>query len=122
MGRMGQTAGSGWSCSSARAPSTLQPVVVPQTPPTGTSLARDITLYTLGRLGLVAVIAGLLVLLGVPLLVAILLGLVVALPLSLVLMRSLRARVSAGLNSLSASRRAERNRLRAQLSGEQHRD
>jgi hypothetical protein len=94
-------------------------VGAPQIPPTGTALARDVALYSAARLALVAVLALLLVLAGVPLLVSILLALVVALPLSMVLLRSLRVRVSAGLAAAGARRRAERDRLRSQLRGEQ---
>ena len=87
------------------------------TPPTGSSLVRDLTLYTAVRLALVAVVALVLVLAGVPLLVSILLALVLVLPLSLVLFRSLRTRVTAGLQQAGERRRAERDRLRAQLRG-----
>lgn len=87
------------------------------TPPTGSALARDLAFYTAARLALVALVASLLMLAGIPLLVSILLGLVVALPLSLVLLRSLRARVGAGLQVIGERRRAERDRLRAQLRG-----
>lgn len=86
------------------------------TPP-GSSLARDLTLYTAARLVLVALVTLVLVLAGVPLLVSILLALVLVLPLSLVLFRSLRARVVAGLYEAGERRRAERARLRAQLRG-----
>ena len=86
-------------------------------PPTGSSLARDLTLYTAARLALVTVVALLLVLSGVPLLVSVLLGLVVALPLSWVLLRPLRARVTTGLRLSAERRRAERARLRHQLRG-----
>lgn len=88
-------------------------------PPTGPSLARDVALYTLARLALVALLTSLLVLAGVPLLVALLLSLVVALPLSLVVLSGLRTRMNAGLRAAGARRRAERDRLRAQLRGEQ---
>lgn len=83
----------------------------------GSSLARDLTLYTVARLVLVAVVTLALVLAGVPLLVSILLALVLVLPLSLVLFRSLRRRVAAGLHQAGERRRAERERLRAQLRG-----
>jgi hypothetical protein len=43
----------------------------------------------------------------------------VALPLSMVLLRSLRLRVAAGLAAAGARRRAERDRLRNQLRGDQ---
>ncbi|MGH3774291.1 MAG: DUF4229 domain-containing protein [Pseudonocardiaceae bacterium] len=87
----------------------------PQNPPTGSALARDVALYSAARLALVAVVATLLVLAGVPLLVSILFALVVALPLSMVLLRSLRARVNAGMAAAAARRRSERDRLRSQL-------
>jgi len=86
-------------------------------PPAGAALARDVARYTVARLALVAVVAALLVLAGVPLLVSVLLALVVALPLSLVLLRSLRARVAAGMHAAGERRRAERARLRDQLRG-----
>lgn len=88
-----------------------------ETPPTGPALARDIVLYSVVRLALVALLAALLVLAGVPLLVSVLLALVVSLPLSWVLLRPLRLRVAAGLSAAGARRRAERDRLREQLRG-----
>jgi hypothetical protein len=94
-------------------------VVAPQIPPAGPALARDVALYSAARLALVAVIAFLLLLAGVPLLVSILLALVVALPLSMVLLGSVRARVNAGLAAVGARRRDERDRLRRQLRGEE---
>jgi membrane protein implicated in regulation of membrane protease activity len=93
-------------------------VVTPETPPTGSALVRDVVLYTVARLAVVAIAALLLVLAGVPLLVSILLALVVALPLSMLLFRSLRARVNAGLAVQGQRRRAERDRLRRQLRGD----
>jgi hypothetical protein len=94
-------------------------VVAPQNPPTGPALVRDVALYSAARLALVAVTALLLLLAGVPLLVSLLLAVVVALPLSMVLLGSLRARVNAGLAVVGARRRAERDRLRRQLRGEE---
>lgn len=91
-----------------------------QHPPSGrATLARDVALYTLARLGLVAVIALLLVLARVPAAVALLLALVVSLPLSLFVFRGLRLRVNAGITEATERRRAERERLRAQLRGEE---
>jgi hypothetical protein len=92
--------------------------VVSQITPTGSALTRDLILYSLARVALVALLALLLVLMKVPLLVAVLLALVVALPLSLVLFRSLRLRVAVGMSAVRARRTAERDRLRAQLRGE----
>lgn len=94
-------------------------VVVTQNPPRRPALARDVVLYSAARLALVAVTASLLLLAGVPLLVSLLLAVVVALPLSIALLGSLRARVSAGLAAVGARRRAERDRLRRQLRGEE---
>jgi hypothetical protein len=78
-----------------------------------------VALYTLARLALIGLLTALLVLAGVPLLVALLLSLVVPLPLSLVLLPRLRNRMNAGLRAARARRRGERDRLRAQLRGEQ---
>ena len=60
--------------------------MAPQNPPRHPALARDVVLYSAARLALVAVIALLLLLAGVPLLVALLLAVVVALPLSVLLL------------------------------------
>jgi hypothetical protein len=83
------------------------------------TLTRDLVLYTLARFGLLAVIALLLVLAGVPAVVALLLALVVSLPLSVIVLPGLRTRVNAGLAETTQRRRAERARLRAQLRGDQ---
>jgi len=93
-------------------------VGTPQTAPTGSALVRDVVLYTAARLAMVAIMALLLVLAGVPLLVSVLLALVVAVPLSMLLLGALRARVNAGLAAQGARRRAERDRLRQQLRGD----
>jgi hypothetical protein len=88
--------------------------------PVGRStLTRDLVLYTLARFGLLAVIALLLTLAGVPAVVALLLALVVSLPLSVIVLPGLRARVNAGLAETTQRRRAERDQLRAQLRGDQ---
>ena len=59
------------------------------------SLVGTLVAYTLARLCLVAVVAGLLVLAGVPLVLAMLIGVVAALPLSMLLLRGLRKRMDA---------------------------
>ena len=82
-------------------------------------LARDVTLYVLARLGLVAVVTGALMLFGVPLLPALAVGVVVALPASLFLFKSLRERVAVGLNERQAVRQVEREKLRAELRGDE---
>ncbi|QFZ24883.1 DUF4229 domain-containing protein [Saccharothrix syringae] len=76
------------------------------------------TLYIGARLGMVAAVTALLVLVNVPLLVALAVGVVVALPLSLFVFGGLRNRVAQGLEVKQAARRAERERLRAQLRGD----
>ncbi|MFR9801635.1 DUF4229 domain-containing protein [Pseudonocardia sp. RS010] len=81
-------------------------------------LAATVVVYTVARLGLVAVIAALLALVGVPLLLAILLALVVALPLSLVVFRGLRARLDLALAESGRRRSAQRDALRARLRGD----
>lgn len=91
----------------------------PKIPSSRSTLIRDVALYSAARLALVFVIAELLVLARVPLLVAILLAMVVALPLSMLLLGSLRSRVNAGLAVVGDRRRAERERLRRQLRGEE---
>jgi len=82
------------------------------------SLVRDVTLYVLARLAMVAVISGLLLLAHVPLLVSFAVGVVVAMPLSLFLFKGLRMRVADDLNERGAARRAERDKLRAELRGD----
>jgi len=76
------------------------------------SLAGTLGRYTLARAGLVAAVAGLLVLAGAPLAIAVLVGLVVTLPLSMVLFRGLRARMDAALAQRDAQRAVLRSRLR----------
>lgn len=94
-------------------------VVAPQKPPIGRTVARDIALYSVARLALVTVAALVLLLVGVPLLVSALLAMVLALPLSMVLLGGLRGRVNTGLAVVAGRRKAERDRLRQQLHGEQ---
>ncbi|MEU6700418.1 DUF4229 domain-containing protein [Pseudonocardia sp. NPDC046786] len=81
-------------------------------------LAATVALYALARLGLLAVIALLLGLAGVPLLVALLVALIVALPLSMLLFRGPRSRLDRALAVANARRSAEREALRAKLRGD----
>jgi membrane protein implicated in regulation of membrane protease activity len=81
-------------------------------------LAATVGWYTLARVGLVAVVAGVLVLAGVPLLIALLVGLIVALPLSMVLFRGLRERLDGALAEVRERRSAERAALRGRLRGD----
>ncbi|MDQ3886489.1 MAG: DUF4229 domain-containing protein [Actinomycetota bacterium] len=91
-----------------------------QLPVSRPTFIRDLVLYTLARLGLLAVITLLLVWAQVPVVVALLLALVVSLPLSVITLRGLQARVNAGMAETMQRRRAERDRLHAQLRGGEH--
>lgn len=93
----------------------------------GRRLARNLVLYTLARLLLVAVIAAVIMVLAhllsveIPLIVALLFALIVALPLSLVLFKRLRARVNADIAAVDEKRRTDKARLRARMRGEESR-
>ena len=75
-------------------------------------------LYAGVRLLLIAVLAAVLTVVGLPLLVALLIAIVAALPLSVVLFRGLRARVAQETDAATAGRRERREELRAQLRGD----
>jgi hypothetical protein len=75
--------------------------------------------YGVARVGLVALLAGLLVVVGVPFLVALMVALVVALPLSLLLFPRLRRDLDAALAEHGRRRREQKESLRAQLRGEE---
>lgn len=83
------------------------------------NLARDLTLYTLARLVLVGVVTVLLLLFDVPLLVSLAVAVVVGFPLGLLVFRGLNQRVTAGLAERGADRMAARDRLRAELRGDE---
>jgi Protein of unknown function (DUF4229) len=82
------------------------------------SLVGTLVAYTLARLCLVAAVAGLLVLAGVPLLLAVLIAVIAALPLSMLLLRGLRKQVDAGVTAVRERRSAQRAVLRARLRGD----
>ncbi len=82
------------------------------------NLARDLTLYTLARLALIGAVTVLLVLFDVPLLVALAVAVVVGFPLGLLVFRGLNNRVTAGLAERNADRVAARERMRAELRGD----
>jgi hypothetical protein len=82
------------------------------------TLGRDLTLYTLGRLVLVGVVTVVLVLFDVPLLPALAVAIVVGFPLGLLVFRKLNSRVTAGLAERGATRVETRQRLRRELRGE----
>lgn len=80
--------------------------------------AVDLTLYLLARFGLVAAVTVVLTLFDVPLLVALVIAMVLGLPLGLLTFRGLNARVTRGLAVRGERRKAERDRLRAELRGD----
>ena len=81
-------------------------------------LAATLVLYTLARVGLLALIAGILALAGTPLVIALLVALVVALPLSMLLFRGMRGRLDAALAASRERRGTQRAALRAGLRGD----
>jgi hypothetical protein len=87
-------------------------------PPVPPHVGRDLALYVLARLALIAVVAVVLGLVDVPLLISVAVGVVIGLPLSMVVLRGWHERVSAGLAARGAVRRAQREALRAELRGE----
>jgi hypothetical protein len=89
------------------------------TPVAEHNLARDLTLYTVGRIALIAVVTVLLVLFKVPLLVAVAVAVVVGFPLGLLVFRGLNHRVTAALAERGEDRMNTRERLRAELRGDQ---
>lgn len=93
-------------------------------PNTGRML-RDVVVYTLARLllvaGLTAVIFYAAHLLGItefPLIVAMLFAIVISLPLGIWLLGPLRRRATAGIAEVDERRRADREELQARLRGE----
>jgi len=102
-----------------------RPDDVPATGSAGRRLARNLALYTVARLALVAVIAAVIVvvahLLGVqiPIVVALLFGLIVAMPLSLLLFKRLRSRVNQDIAAVDEKRRTDKAQLRARLRGDE---
>ena len=80
-------------------------------------LGRDLVLYSLARFGIVAVVAVVLSLAGVPLVLGLAAGLILGLPLAMLLFRGWHNRVSAGLAVRAAIRREQRAKLRAELRG-----
>nr|WP_228046553.1 DUF4229 domain-containing protein [Saccharopolyspora sp. HNM0983] len=75
-------------------------------------------MYTLARFGLVAAVAAILLVAGVPLLVALAVSVVAVMPLSMLVFGTLRVRVATGIAERGQARKARRDRLRAQLRGD----
>jgi len=91
-------------------------------PPAGAAGGRGgpagpLLVYTALRVGLIAVVTALLMLF-MPFIVALLFAIIVQLPLSWLLFAGPRRRVNEAMAASSAHRRAERERLRAALAGE----
>ena len=82
------------------------------------NLGRDLTLYTLGRIALIAAVTVVLVLFDVPLLVALAVAVVAGFPLGLLVFRGLNQRVTAALAERGKERTNARERLRAELRGD----
>lgn len=87
-------------------------------------MVRDVAVYTLARLVLVAVLtaviffAGSLIKVQVPLVVAMLFAIVVALPLGIWLLAPLRRRATAAIAEVDERRRLDREQLQSRLRGE----
>ena len=82
------------------------------------ALGKSLAIYSLLRIGLLVVLAAGLSLL-MPLILALLFAIVLALPLSWVLFSGPRRRVNAAMEVKTAHRRAERDRLRSALNGQE---
>ncbi|WP_405486327.1 DUF4229 domain-containing protein [Nocardia sp. NBC_00511] len=91
----------------------------------GRRLARSLALYTVARLGLVAVIAAIIlgvaaiVKVAIPLIVALLFALLIAMPLSLVLFKKLRTQVNKDIAVVDEKRRSDRQQLMTRLQGKE---
>ena len=88
-------------------------------------MVRDVAVYTLARLALVAALTAVIFyaahLLGItemPFVVALLFGIILALPLGIWLLAPLRRRATAGIAGVDARRRSDREQLEARLRGE----
>lgn len=88
-------------------------------------MVRDVALYTLARLVLVAALtaviffgAGLLGVTQFPLIVALLFAIIIALPLGIWLLAPLRRRATAVIAEVDERRRRDREDLQARLRGE----
>lgn len=89
-------------------------------------MVRDVVLYTLARLALVAALtaaiffgAHLLGIAEIPLVVAMLFAIVIALPLGIWLLAPLRRRATVGIAEVDERRRRDREQLEARLRGEE---
>ena len=87
-------------------------------------MVRDVVVYTLARLGLVAALTALIYFVAkaisveIPLVVVMLFAIVLALPLGIWLLAPLRRRATAGIAEVDQRRRHDRDQLQARLRGE----
>ncbi|MGI9124272.1 MAG: DUF4229 domain-containing protein [Mycobacterium sp.] len=87
-------------------------------------MVRDVVVYTLARLLLVAALTALIVVaahllkIEIPLVVAMLFAIVLAMPLGIWLLAPLRRRATAGIAEVDERRRHDRAELQARLRGE----
>lgn len=88
----------------------------PATPP---RIASWLAIYTLGRLGILVVLVALLWLLRVPQIPALLFGVLLSMPVSYVVLRPARDRLTDALAARSVARRRAKEELRARLSGDE---
>ncbi|TLG14973.1 DUF4229 domain-containing protein [Nocardia cyriacigeorgica] len=88
-------------------------------------MARNLALYTVARLGLVALITAVIMLAAklidvqIPLVVAALFALLIAMPLSLILFKGLRTKVNEDIAVVDERRRQDKAQLRARLRGDE---
>jgi hypothetical protein len=76
-----------------------------------------LALYTLGRVLITAALVAIIWVAGLPGFPALLFGLLLSMPVSHVLLRGVRDRLTEALAARSLARRAEKDELRARLSG-----
>ncbi len=87
-------------------------------------MVRDVVLYTLARLVLVAALTAAIVVIGslikvqIPLVVAMLFAIVIALPMGVWLLAPLRRRATAAIAEVDERRRNDREQLQSRLRGE----
>ena len=88
-------------------------------------MVRDVVIYTLARLLLVAALTAVIFyaarLIGIrefPLVIAMLFGIILALPLGIWLLAPLRRRATVGIAGVDERRRSDREQLQARLRGE----
>lgn len=87
-------------------------------------MVRDVAIYTVARLALVAAITAVIFFVAqvigvqIPLAVAILFAIVIALPLGIWVLAPLRRRATAGISEVDERRRRDREQLEARLRGE----